>query len=339
MFLLFCHRSIQEGSSQKYHSKAQFQNGEMSKQYDATRNSEDLAKRDNIVSDSIKRIEAMRGSADVVERNALDRTRVKKDFREKVMKAQSALRENERASVADVDNDEATGYTENISVDRTEDVGDGINRGYEGNAPRSETQRAPEGSASSNDGRRISPRSGKKNRIEKAPDWGSYSKKARTAIVSDVVSFLNEYGTEECWEARADYRKDSDFVADLYKNTYQKSGGNRTLFETYAKGYTTEPGNLFKAFEDNISKDARTETGDGRFDLVERYSLAPVPAVEPSNDSWNRTHTTEEAMEIYPDLWNVSAEESEHNQSDLRPTSVSAALPAQRSPVARRAAY
>lgn len=227
------------------------------------------------------------------------------------MEAQSELRERYSAAPTSVDNDEATGYTENISVDRTEDVGDGINRGYEGNAPRSETQRAPEGSASSNDGRRISPRSGKKNRIEKAPDWGSYSKKARTAIVSDVVSFLNEYGTEECWEARADYRKDSDFVADLYKNTYQKSGGNRTLFETYAKGYTTEPGNLFKAFEDNISKDARTETGDGRFDLVERYSLAPVPAVEPSNDSWNRTHTTEEAMEIYPDLWNVSAEESE----------------------------
>lgn len=121
--------------------KAQFQNGEMSKQYDATRNPEDLAKRDNIVSDSIKRIEAMRGSADVVERNALDRTRVKKDFREKVMKAQSALRENDRP--------------------------------------------------------------------------------------------------------------------------------------------------------------------------VERYSLAPVSAVEPKSDSWNRTHTTEEALEIYPDLWNVSAEESE----------------------------
>jgi len=78
--------------------KAQFKNGEMSKQYDATRNPEDLAKRDNIVSDSIKRIEAMRGSADVVERNALDRTRVKKGFREKVMKAQSALREADQTA-------------------------------------------------------------------------------------------------------------------------------------------------------------------------------------------------------------------------------------------------
>ena len=90
--------NIDIGDLNQETGKAQFQNGEMSKQYDATRNPEDLAKRDNIVSDSIKRIEAMRGSADVVERNALDRTRVKKNFREKVMKAQSALREADQTA-------------------------------------------------------------------------------------------------------------------------------------------------------------------------------------------------------------------------------------------------
>lgn len=99
--------------------KAQFQNGEMSKQYDATHNAEDLATRDNIVSDSIKRIEALRGSANVVDRNALDRTRVKKNFREKIMEAQSALREanqteeqaapRERLSLADLTNEENSG--------------------------------------------------------------------------------------------------------------------------------------------------------------------------------------------------------------------------------------
>lgn len=42
-----------------------------------------------------------------------------------------------------------------------------------------------------------------------------------------------------------------------------------------------------------------------------QYSLDAVEAVQPKSDKWARTHTTEEAMTVFPDMWNVSAEESE----------------------------
>jgi len=41
------------------------------------------------------------------------------------------------------------------------------------------------------------------------------------------------------------------------------------------------------------------------------YSLRMVEPIEPTSNDWTRSVTTEEAMNIYPDLWNVSADESE----------------------------
>lgn len=71
--------------------KAQFTNGEMSKQYDATRNPADRQNLDTIVTNSIQRIEAMRDKGDV-----FDRTQVNKSFRGRIMEAQSELRGNDR---------------------------------------------------------------------------------------------------------------------------------------------------------------------------------------------------------------------------------------------------
>ena len=42
-----------------------------------------------------------------------------------------------------------------------------------------------------------------------------------------------------------------------------------------------------------------------------QYALREVPPVQPSNDGWKRTKTTAEAMEAFPNMWNVAAEESE----------------------------
>ena len=81
--------------------KAQFTNGEMSKQYDATRNPEDRQNLDTIVTNSIQRIEAMRDKGDV-----FDRTQVNKSFRGKIMEAQSELRERYSAAPTSVDNGE-----------------------------------------------------------------------------------------------------------------------------------------------------------------------------------------------------------------------------------------
>ena len=42
-----------------------------------------------------------------------------------------------------------------------------------------------------------------------------------------------------------------------------------------------------------------------------RFSLDPVKPVSPSSDLWKRGSTTEEVMKVYPQLWNVAADESE----------------------------
>lgn len=42
-----------------------------------------------------------------------------------------------------------------------------------------------------------------------------------------------------------------------------------------------------------------------------QHSLKPVAPVQPTSNAWSRTHDTAEAMEAYPNLWNVAAEESE----------------------------
>lgn len=42
-----------------------------------------------------------------------------------------------------------------------------------------------------------------------------------------------------------------------------------------------------------------------------QYSLAMVEDVQPTSEMWSRTHTTEEAMEAFPNMWNIAADESE----------------------------
>ncbi len=54
-----------------------------------------------------------------------------------------------------------------------------------------------------------------------------------------------------------------------------------------------------------------------------KYSLALVPKIEPTADhSWKPSLTTEEVMKVYPDLWNVAAEESE----DRNPTQITSTV-------------
>lgn len=42
-----------------------------------------------------------------------------------------------------------------------------------------------------------------------------------------------------------------------------------------------------------------------------RYQLREVTPVEPSSEDWTRSLTTAEAKKRFPDLWDVSAEESD----------------------------
>lgn len=50
-------------------------------------------------------------------------------------------------------------------------------------------------------------------------------------------------------------------------------------------------------------------------------SLRDVDPVQPSNNSWSRTKTTAEAMEVFPNMWNVAADESEsRNPTQIKST-------------------
>ena len=98
--------------------EAQFQNDEMSKQYDAKRKPESRANLDRIVTNAIQRIEAARDNVDI-----FDRTKVSKGARETIMGAQSALRE--RMSVAP--DEETVVYIKDGYNDETGEAVDFIN--------------------------------------------------------------------------------------------------------------------------------------------------------------------------------------------------------------------
>lgn len=84
-------------------------------------------------------------------------------------------------------------------------------------------------------------------------------------------------------------------------------GTELTKYDDEASG---EPGASITFSNDYQYFRNRLKEGDtGESDV--QYSLSAVEAVEPSSDLWHRTFTTDEAKAIFPDMWNVAAEESE----------------------------
>jgi len=63
------------------------------------------------------------------------------------------------------------------------------------------------------------------------------------------------------------------------------------------------------AFDGKQIKSVDNKTPTSNPDI--RYSLRDVEPVQPSSGKWQRTLTTSEVMERFPDLWNVTAEESD----------------------------
>ena len=78
----------------------------------------------------------------------------------------------------------------------------------------------------------------------------------------------------------------------------------QTLLSAYEGGHDT-----FPVAEDVVEDFVKEYGGETQGDI--RYSLRSVEPVQPSSNDWKRTFTTEEAMERYPNLWNVAADESE----------------------------
>lgn len=103
---------------------------------------------------------------------------------------------------------------------------------------------------------------------------------------------------------------DTDFIKNLSvnnRNVFQKIWDEVKYLAKVATAGSKEARELAKvqrAFEK-----AYREAGKAAKDT--KYSLDMVDAVQPKSDKWSRTHTTEEAMARFPNMWNVAAEESE----------------------------
>ena len=103
---------------------------------------------------------------------------------------------------------------------------------------------------------------------------------------------------------------DNDFINNLstkHRNVFQKIYDEIKHLLKLARAGSKEARDLErvkKAFED-----AFRESGKAKGDT--KYSLAMVEKVQPKSDKWSRTHTTEEAMARFPNMWNVASEESE----------------------------
>ena len=124
-------------------------------------------------------------------------------------------------------------------------------------------------------------------------------------------------------DADVDEELTADLVGDYLftdKAFIDRLTGNRTLFEKIydeikylckvATGKELTEIEKVKREFDMAWKEVSAKGVNGT-DGKNQYSLTAVDAVQPKSDKWARTHTTAEAMARFPNMWNVSAEESE----------------------------
>ena len=174
------------------------------------------------------------------------------------------------------------------------------------------------------------------------------SAKALNTVVGHEITHVLE-GTElydamketlfEYAKSKGDYQSRYDALVELYKDADIEAELAADLVGDYLftdadfiNHLSTKNRNVFQKIYDELlylykiatagSKEARElekvkkafekaykEGGKATSDT--KYSLAMVDEIVPKSDKWSRTHTTEEAMARFPNMWNVAADESE----------------------------
>ena len=111
-------------------------------------------------------------------------------------------------------------------------------------------------------------------------------------LVGDFLFSDSEYISRLSVENRNLFQRLYDEVKHLFKLA---TAGSREARELER---------VMRDFERLYHKGGKSQTAN-------KHSLAMVEKVQPKSDKWSRTHTTEEAMARFPNMWNIASEESE----------------------------
>ena len=122
-----------------------------------------------------------------------------------------------------------------------------------------------------------------------------------------------DYSEAGHWK-HLEYEGYTGTTRDLAKWAYVK-GYDGVIIENvkdtggFSGGLVTNPSTIAIAFSSEQVKATNNKTPTSDPDI--RYSLRDVEPVEPTSGKWQRTLTTPEVKALFPDLWDVSADESE----------------------------
>lgn len=131
--------------------------------------------------------------------------------------------------------------------------------------------------------------------------------------------FVESYDEENFWDADLI----DDFLSDALKGKNPYNEFSTMLQNAGFDGIVVGGGDEIIAFDSNQIKSADPVTYDDDGNVIPlserfntenndiRYSLREVEPVAPTSDKWQRTLTTSEVKAQFPDLWDVSADESE----------------------------
>lgn len=109
-------------------------------------------------------------------------------------------------------------------------------------------------------------------------------------------------------ETQADIIEQKKLIATPFAKQEELDQKRSRYNEVMAILNPKEEQSLDSVDEDKVQEQSRAYQED---DTRVQYQLRPVPPVQPTTDGWKRTKDTDEAKSVFPNMWNIAAEESE----------------------------
>ena len=208
-------------------------------------------KTDRIVEKSISRIEAMRSQGAMY-----DLTKVNETFRQKIMPANSAIREAERSAA------------------RTGEKSNGTPEETRGLLSRNEAQGKVQGNISENDRRGVSDRYREETGKEQPASWEGLGVPRRDRLIRGITDLVAESGTREAEDLWINAKSDADFVKDVYEQTFLAAPDGGVDFEQAAERFVHYPSKLYRVFAQEFGLAERNTRPDERTVQGTRYTTA-----------------------------------------------------------------